>query len=245
MKITFLGTSHGYAEKGRFTSSTLVEADGCSYIIDAGAPVEALLINHDKDLADIRGVFITHMHADHISNLSSLTEPFTRFRYNDKSTCFLPEKEGLDAFLAWMKALHCDTEKMQQVVKFAVTQEGLIYNENNMKVTAIPTLHMQNGKYPAFSYMLEHGGKRVLFTGDMASNFPEYESIVGDREYDLVICEMAHSRLCNVWEKLAATKTKKMIINHYWAPTTENYEEIFQKFPFDVQLAQDGACLIV
>jgi len=42
MKITFLGTSHGYAEKNRFTSSTLIETAGHSYILDAGAPVEWL-----------------------------------------------------------------------------------------------------------------------------------------------------------------------------------------------------------
>jgi len=245
MKITFLGTSHGYAEKGHFTSGTLVEAEGVSYIIDAGAPVDALLINHDKNLADIRGLFITHMHADHVGNLHNLTESFTRFRYNDKAKCFLPEEEGLDAFLAWCKAMHSDVDKMQQIVKFFVTKEGLIFDENNMRVTAIPTLHMQHCTCPAYAYMLEHGGKRVLFTGDMAGNFPEYESIIGDREYDLVVCEMAHSSLCDVWEKLAATKTKKMIINHTWPPRVEHYEEIFPKMPFDVQLAQDGLCILV
>lgn len=245
MKITFLGTSHGYAEKGRFTSSTLVEAEDLSYIIDAGAPVEALLINLDKSLADIRGIFITHMHPDHIGNLYSLTEPFTRFRYNDKSTCFIPEKEGLDAYFAWMKALHTDTDKLQKTVKFEITCEGVIYEENGLKVTAIPTNHLQHGKYPAFAYMLEHEGKRVLFTGDMDMGFTDYESIVGDREYDLVVCEMAHAKLPDVWEKLAETKTKKMIVNHYWPPQLGEYEPIFRKMPFDIQLAQDGQCVIV
>lgn len=245
MKITFLGTSHGYAEKGHFTSSTLVEASDCSYIIDAGGPVEALLINHDKRLEDIRGIFITHMHADHIGNLSSLTEPFMRFHYNDKARCFIPEKEGLEAYIAWKKALHIDVEKMQEMIRFAVTHEGVIYEENGMKVTAIPTLHLLHGKYPAFAYMLEHGGKRVLFTGDMDGGFPEYESIIADREYDLVVCEMAHSKLTDVWEKLAGTKTKKMIITHTWPPCLVDYERIFENIPFDIQLAQDGQCVIV
>lgn len=245
MKITFLGTSHGYAEKGHFTSSTLVEADGNSYIIDAGAPVEALLINHDKRLEEIRGIFITHMHPDHIGNLYSLTEPFMRFRYNDRAKCFLPEKEGLDAYLAWMKALHSDVEKLRKIVGFYVTTQGPVYEENGMKVTAIPTKHMEHGKYPAFAYMLEHDGKRVLFTGDMDMGFPEYEMITGDREYDLVICEMAHSNLTEVRKKLARTRTKKMYINHTWPPCLENYEKIFREMPFDIQLAQDGVCVVV
>lgn len=245
MKITFLGTSHGYAEKGHFTSSTLVEADHLSYIIDAGAPVEALLVNLDKNFADIRGIFITHMHADHIGNLHSLTEPFTRFRYNDKAACFIPEKEGLDAYFAWMKALHTDTDKLQKTVKFEITHEGVIYEQNGLKVTAIPNNHMEHGKYPSFSYMLEHDGKRVLFTGDMDANFPEYEKILGEREYDLVICEMAHASLKDVWEKLSKTKTKKMIITHVYPVQLEDPEVIFKKMPFDVQLAQDGQCVFV
>lgn len=245
MKITFLGTSHGYAEKGHFTSGNLIEIPGASYIIDAGAPLESLLVNLDKDPRDVRGIFITHMHADHIGNLHSLTEPFTRFRYNDKCVCFLPEKEGLDAYLAWMKALHTDIEKLQQTVAFRITEEGVIYEQNGLKVTAIPTRHLQHGAFPAFAYMLEHEGRRILFTGDMDMDFPEYEEVLGDREYDLVVCEMAHARLENVWEKLAKTKTKKMIINHTWPPCLVNHEEIFAKMPFDIQLAQDNTVLFV
>ena len=40
MKITFLGTSHGYPEKGRVVSCTMVETGGKIYIIDAGSAVD-------------------------------------------------------------------------------------------------------------------------------------------------------------------------------------------------------------
>lgn len=49
MKITFLWTSHGCAEKGRFVSSTLFEVNGAMYVVDAGAPVDAQLLNNDKN----------------------------------------------------------------------------------------------------------------------------------------------------------------------------------------------------
>ena len=240
MQITFLGTSHGYSDNGKFLSSALVESGGVSYLIDAGAPVESLLLKYNKNSDDIRGVFITHMHCDHATFLPMVIEPFLRFRFNDKVTCFMPEKKGLNAFFTWMRAMHCNMNKLKETVKFKIVKEGTIYNENGMKVTAKHNLHLSAVGSPSFSYMLECEGKRVLFTGDMSGGFPEYEDIIDNAEYDLVICEMAHSRFPNVWEKLAKTKTKKMIITHTWAAAMGDYEPIFKNMPFAIELAKDG-----
>lgn len=240
IRINFLGTSHGYAEKNRFVSATLIEAGLHSYLIDAGAPVEALMINNDKKLEDLRGLFITHMHEDHIGCLSNVIDPLQRYRYNDKVTCFLPEKSGIDAFLDWMDALHNNRKKLTDTVKFEAVSEGVFFENKDIKVTAIPTLHLENGKYPAFAYMVEAEGKRILFTGDMWIGFPEFAKVIGNREYDLIVCEMAHAELRDVWERIAQSKTKKLIFNHYNMPRMEGWEEIFPKMPFDVQFAKDG-----
>ena len=48
IKITFMGTSHGYAEKEQFTSATLIEISDFYYLLDVGAPVEWIMVNADK-----------------------------------------------------------------------------------------------------------------------------------------------------------------------------------------------------
>ncbi len=70
MELTFFGTSHGAPEVGHFCSGTLLETAGASYLIDCGAPVDALMINKGKRFEDLKAVFLTHMHEDHVGCLT-------------------------------------------------------------------------------------------------------------------------------------------------------------------------------
>ena len=108
-----------------------------------------------------------------------------------------------------------------------------------MTVTAKVTRH-RGDKKEAYSYTFEGGGKKVLFTGDMGDNFLEYLTLTGDTHYDLVVCEMAHVKLCDVEEMLKKTNTDRMYIHHYHIPRLEGHEEIFKEFPFPVIIAKDG-----
>ena len=50
MKVTFLGTCHGYPEKGRDYTSVAIETGGCVYILDAGADVYGRMMNYGVDV---------------------------------------------------------------------------------------------------------------------------------------------------------------------------------------------------
>ncbi len=238
MKINLWGTSHGFNEKNQFTSSTMIEAGDKYYMLDAGGPVEWLMVNNNKPYDKIRGIFISHMHADHVGSLTELIVPMLRFRFNDKATCFFPSIEGKEGFVEWVKVLGGTDEKIRSTVKLEVTKEGEVYKDENILVSARPTLHM--GDKPAFSYIFEADGKKVLFTCDMSWGFPEYPEVLSGEHYDLVVCEMAHNKLSDAQDMLKKTDTDRMIITHYYLPQVEGYEEIFKTFPFPVELAKDG-----
>ena len=238
MKINLWGTSHGFNEKNQFTSSTMIEAGDSYYMLDAGGPVEWLMVNNDKPYDKIRGIFISHMHSDHVGSLTELIIPMLRFRFNDKATCFFPSEEGKEGFIEWVKVLGGTDEKIRNTVKMEVTKEGKVFEDKNIKVLARPTLHM--GDKPAFAYIFEADGKKVLFTCDMAWGFSEYPDILAGEHYDLVVCEMAHNKLVDSKEMLIKTDTDRMIITHYYLPQVEGYEEIFKTFPFPIELAKDG-----
>lgn len=238
MKITFLGTSYGYAAKNRFTSATLIETSEFYYLLDAGAPVEWIMVNNDMPYDKIRGIFITHMHNDHVGSLSTVIEPMLRFRYNDKATCFFPCEDGKEGFVSWLNTMNVPEEKVRSTVKLRVAKEGEIFDNGDIKVSAKPTLHLGNSS-AAFSYLFEADGKKVLFTGDMGLGFPEYSELVGNEHYDLVVCEMAHANLSEVAEKLKNTNTNSMIITHHSPARLEGYETILKTFPFPVEFAAD------
>ena len=242
MKITFMGTSHGYAEKEQFTSATLIEVDKLYYLLDAGAPVEWIMVNKNKSFDKMRGIFLTHMHNDHVGSLSALIDSLVCFRHNDNVECFFPTEIGKEGFLNWMKILKASKEMILSTVKIGVATEGMFYKKNGLAVSAKYTKHIEN---ESFSYVFETDGKKVLFTGDMSANFPEYQSLIGKEHYDLVVCEMAHSSLCNVQEMLKQTDTDRMIITHYYKPRVDGYEEIFKTFPFPVSLAKDGEDIVL
>ena len=117
--------------------------------------------------------------------------------------------------------------------------KGKVFEDDNIKVFARPTKHL-GGESNSFAYIFEADGKRVLFTGDMSRNFPEYTEITKGEHFDVVVCEMAHANLSDVADMLKETDTDRMYIHHYHMPRLNGYEEIFKSFPFPVTIAKDG-----
>ncbi|MDP4134221.1 MAG: MBL fold metallo-hydrolase [Bacillota bacterium] len=237
MKITFLGTSHGYVEVGRHCTSTLIEAGEKCYLIDAGAPVESLMLDRGRNAIEIDTVFITHMHGDHINYLGSIIRPAV-LRRNHLNVYF-PSTELMEGYKAWAKVGQTILPN-PSVDIYAIDNKSLIFDDGILKVTAIPNKHMpeENGSH---SFILEASGKKVLFTGDLkCPGIPDYPEIAYTEDFDLIICEMAHYDMSEAFPRLSKSKTKKMIFHHIYPPKLEGAKEYFSRFPFDVYAAKDN-----
>lgn len=86
MRITTLGTSHGDHTYCRFNSSTLVEISQSLYLIDAGAPANALMIRAEKDFHKLKAIFMTHMHEDHAGGLEGIIKSLLKRPQADQHT---------------------------------------------------------------------------------------------------------------------------------------------------------------
>ena len=223
MKITFLGTSHGITEKNQFCSSALVSTGGKHYLVDAGAPVLTLLKNHDIPLTDVAGVFITHSHHDHFMGLVTLTQQINEFhQFKDVSfPVFVPDEEDYHRMFAFIFGDPAFHGRLAYTIYGGLTDpygdrarrvSAVIFDDGNLKVTAIPVDHYQN----AHAFLLEAEGKRVVFTGDLLADMPDYPKVITESDVDLVVTEGAHTRLNKpeVMELLKSSRTKTLVVTH-------------------------------
>ena len=221
MKLTFLGTSHGVPMTTRFCSAALVEIGDAAYLIDGGAPVGDLLIRRGIPYEKIRAVFATHMHSDHTAGLLGFIS-LSNWKFKNSSyEIFLPEQIGIDAFREAVRVM--DERFDDSRLRFRLVQEGVVYSDDNLTVSAFRTRHMEGVGRPTFAYVLDTAdGKRLVMTGDLhggdAADFPE---IAQTEPSDAIVCEMAHFNHDVIFPIVAACPTKRVLFNHVF----RNYEE--------------------
>ena len=258
MKITFLGTSHGITEKNQFCSSALVSTGGKHYLVDAGAPVLTLLKNHDIPLTDVAGIFITHSHHDHFMGLVTLTQQVNEFhQFKDVSfPVFVPDEEDYHRMFAFIFGDPAFRGRLAYTIYGGLTDpygdrarrvSAVIFDDGNLKVTAIPVDHYQN----AHAFLLEAEGKRVVFTGDLMADMPDYPKVITESDVDLVVTEGAHTRLNKpeVMALLKSSRTGKLIISHRYDQVNPDgaVAELaeYTRDKFETVLAFDGMVLDV
>lgn len=261
MRITTLGTSHGVSERGRYCSSSVLETNGARYIVDVGAPVDYLFVNRGWRFDSIRGVFLTHMHTDHVGALPFLVEDLsgqsaTKYIKKRESaaevaprvTVVFPETAGRNAFLGWMRALHSEVELSTPQTPFwskTMTLQSLEecdrYEDENVSVQAIRTRHIADGSY---AYDICAEGKRVLFTGDLLHTFKDFPTIAEREHFDLIVCEYTHYPPEAALPILQRVKTDRLVFNHLFDPDGARvkwFEEHRAEFPYPVSIACDGS----
>lgn len=238
MKIYTLGTSHGAAEKGRSCSGTLIEVGGAYYLFDCGGNMESKLTDMGMPIEKIRCVFISHMHEDHVGSLSGIVKRFNTYIYTGEVVeVYMPEQEGIDAFFGWLKALHFGKADKYKIM---LTKDGEVYSDENITVTAIRTNHIMKGAFPSYAYMIESAEGRVLYTGDLNHEFDDYPSVVFEKDFDAIVCELVHFNVEKNLDTIIKSRAKKLIFTHMSLDNIPKIESAMDRFPFSVEIAQDG-----
>jgi ribonuclease Z len=174
IKVTLLGTGAPPPVMHRFGPSTLVEAGEQKFLFDAGRGVLQRLRQVNVRWQDVHGVFLTHLHSDHVVGFPDLwltgwlVAPGRHVplqvwgpRGTKKMMSHLEQAYEYDIRIR----LYDDRAAPDGVVLLAEDiNEGVVYDKGGVKVTAFEVDHTP--VKPAFGYRIDYAGRSVVLSGD-------------------------------------------------------------------------------
>ena len=220
MKIIFLGTSHGVPEPHRGCSTTLIEVGGTYYFIDMGMQVAKEMVTRGLSMDAVKAVFVTHMHGDHINGLVEFADLVSWYYKDADPVIYLPMLKAEALIREWLAL-----GGVERALRYEEVNAGVIFDDGMLKVTAIPTRHMEK----SYGFLLEAEGKHVLFTGDLKHPAEDFPKMNPGTELDLAVCEGAHFSVDAYEPMLKAGKVKKICVNHYGAWSMAGIQLLEQK----------------
>ena len=199
MRVTLLGTGTPTPRLSAFSASTLVEAGPEKLIFDFGRGSTIRLFQRKIPIGAITAHFITHLHSDHVVGLPDMwltgwigtpygSRKTPMMIFGPKGTVAMTENLT-KAFSEDIRIRIVDEDYPPEGVAFAAKdiEPGLVYEKNGVKVSAIEVNHGEKIK-PAFGYVIEYDGKKVVLSGDTK---PDDRVAKAGEGADLLIHEVA------------------------------------------------------
>jgi ribonuclease Z len=173
IKITLLGTGCPPPVIDRFGPSTLVEAGGKRFVVDAGRGATQRLRQLKVPWATVQGVLLTHLHSDHVVGFPDLwlTGWLTGARTTPLRVWGPPGTKKMMSHLRQaydfdIQIRISDDKSSAKGVELVTEEisEGVVYDEDGVKITAFEVDH--SPVKPAFGYRFDHARRSVALSGD-------------------------------------------------------------------------------
>src|SRR5712672_1066364 len=180
-RLITLGTSAGPSPRAhRAQSSNLLTVNGTHYVIDAGDGVARRLVKAGINVRDIGTIFITHHHDDHTAGLGTLVSVAWDAQRTRPINVYGPRrtedlvKAAVQYFAISAEIRLADeasglTVPLSQVLFGQDVGIGVIYQDANVKVTAVENSHFAfhsgsaAGKHKSYSYRFETPERVIVF----------------------------------------------------------------------------------
>jgi ribonuclease BN (tRNA processing enzyme) len=229
-RLITLGTRGGpLPSRYRAQSSNLLIVNGKYYLVDAGDGVLRRLTQAGADFKQVGKIFITHEHDDHTGGPGTLMSAEWDFQRHVPIDVYGPPGTAAlvrgaiqyltgNAQIRWAEGRRTP---LDNVFVGHDAEPGVIYQDSNVKVTAVENTHFHipkgspfYGRYKSYAYRFQTPDRVVVFTGDTGPSDSVTESAEGA---DILVSEVG-----------SADDVKQTLIkNGAWQSMTEDQQAQF------------------
>lgn len=237
MKIHFLGTCAGTEPMpDRKHASIAIESEGSIYWFDAGEGCSHTAHLMGIDLLYVAKIIISHTHLDHVGglcnllwNIRKLSVMRKKLPIHGKVDIYIPNMETWKGVEMILRNTEGNFKKDFSINTHEI-KEGVLFEDENMKVTAFPNSHMlayQTDAWLSFSYLIECEGKKIIYSGDVGT----YEDLDVMLEHgcDGLIIETGHFGIDDVYRYVSDKKVSKIFFSHNGREIINHLEASTQK----------------
>ena len=228
LKLTFLGSGSAFTvgEKN-YQSNLLFQKDGDTMLIDAGGDIRFSLHEQHLSYKDIRNIYISHLHTDHIGGLEWLAiNTFFDKSYQGKPNLFISE-DIIDDL--WEKSLSGGLRTLQTELATLKTYFNVYpikhhgsFSWSGVTFKLVQSVHVISDYelMPCYGLLIDYNNTRIYFTAD--SQYAPKQLLDYYKEATIVFhdCETSEKRtgVHAHYSELATIPTelkKKMWLYHY------------------------------
>src|SRR5262245_34208184 len=181
-RLITLGTTAGPPPRPhRAQSSNLLIVNNALYVVDAGDGAARRIAKAGFNVRDVGTIFITHHHDDHTAGLGTLMSVAWDNQRTKPINVYGPPrtedlvKAAVQYFTISAEIRIADggrTIPIEQLFFGHDVRPGMIYQDANIKVTAIENTHFEfhkgpaAGKHKSYSYRFDTPNRIIVFTSD-------------------------------------------------------------------------------
>jgi len=176
--LILLGTGYPRPDANHAAAATAVVAGDRWYIVDAGRGTTLRVAGAELRYDQMRAVFLTHLHSDHIGGLPDLFQTSWQFGRKEKPFELYGPAGTKRLAGAMLEFFHDDIHIRRDIqeklpaggatIETHIVGEGVVLDDGVCRVTAFAEDHRP--VEPAFGYRFDCGGKSIVVSGDTRPN---------------------------------------------------------------------------